>query len=140
AVMPIARQIKFERLQFDAQRRWRVNERDRAEICFFSSRRRHTRCYRDWSSDVCSSDLHALGRPRLELLLEHVLDAAGAREDEQEIGRASCRERVEMWVVRTPRKKEKWNGTFLHARENESRNWRKSYVRSASSCSADGRD
>src|SRR5207245_7768621 len=23
----------------------------------FSSRRRHTRCYRDWSSDVCSSDL-----------------------------------------------------------------------------------
>src|SRR5256884_2101498 len=28
---------------------------------FFSSRRRHTRCSRDWSSDVCSSDLfHAL--------------------------------------------------------------------------------
>src|SRR6266542_5611335 len=26
---------------------------------FFSSRRRHTRCYRDWSSDVCSSDLCA---------------------------------------------------------------------------------
>src|SRR5207245_3674460 len=24
---------------------------------FFSSGRRHTRCYRDWSSDVCSSDL-----------------------------------------------------------------------------------
>src|SRR5438128_3895696 len=24
---------------------------------FFTSRRRHTRCYRDWSSDVCSSDL-----------------------------------------------------------------------------------
>src|SRR6266498_5100131 len=23
---------------------------------FFSSRRRHTRCGRDWSSDVCSSD------------------------------------------------------------------------------------
>src|SRR3989337_3266254 len=31
-------------------------------LCFFlSSRRRHTRCYRDWSSDVCSSDL---GRAR----------------------------------------------------------------------------
>src|SRR5690625_6093537 len=33
---------------------------------FFSSRRRHTRWPRDWSSDVCSSDLqHALapGRP-----------------------------------------------------------------------------
>src|SRR6266542_1589246 len=27
---------------------------------FFSSRRRHTRCYRDWSSDVCSSDLDVL--------------------------------------------------------------------------------
>src|SRR2546422_449337 len=26
---------------------------------FFSSRRRHTRCSRDWSSDVCSSDLRA---------------------------------------------------------------------------------
>src|SRR2546421_9520264 len=25
---------------------------------FFSSRRRHTRSDRDWSSDVCSSDLH----------------------------------------------------------------------------------
>src|SRR3989449_2222692 len=29
---------------------------------FFSSRRRHTRCSRDWSSDVCSSDL---GTPAL---------------------------------------------------------------------------
>src|SRR2546422_5933841 len=29
---------------------------------FFSSRRRHTRCSRDWSSDVCSSDLVALVR------------------------------------------------------------------------------
>src|SRR5215813_11563522 len=29
-------------------------------VCFFfSSRRRHTRCGRDWSSDVCSSDLPA---------------------------------------------------------------------------------
>src|SRR5436305_12929776 len=31
-----------------------------ASFCFFfSSRRRHTRCGRDWSSDVCSSDLQA---------------------------------------------------------------------------------
>src|SRR5215813_4473499 len=30
---------------------------------FFSSRRRHTRCGRDWSSDVCSSDL------RLDLIM-----------------------------------------------------------------------
>src|SRR5207253_4507167 len=28
------------------------------EIFFFSSRRRHTRWPRDWSSDVCSSDLN----------------------------------------------------------------------------------
>src|SRR5215217_8578270 len=27
---------------------------------FFSSRRRHTRYWRDWSSDVCSSDLEPL--------------------------------------------------------------------------------
>src|SRR3989449_3220422 len=33
----------------------------RFEGCFFfSSRRRHTRCSRDWSSDVCSSDLEGL--------------------------------------------------------------------------------
>src|SRR5687768_18346240 len=28
---------------------------------FFSGRRRHTRCSRDWSSDVCSSDLRKAG-------------------------------------------------------------------------------
>src|SRR5207247_2723441 len=37
-----------------------------ASLFFFSSRRRHTRSTRDWSSDVCSSDLpagtiHAIG-------------------------------------------------------------------------------
>src|SRR3712207_7714005 len=31
-----------------------------AVIFFFSSRRRHTRYWRDWSSDVCSSDLEAV--------------------------------------------------------------------------------
>src|SRR5690625_7297185 len=31
---------------------------------FFSSRRRHTRWPRDWSSDVCSSDLAVLNWPR----------------------------------------------------------------------------
>src|SRR2546429_98634 len=30
---------------------------------FFSSRRRHTRCSRDWSSDVCSSDLNPSSPP-----------------------------------------------------------------------------
>src|SRR6266852_6589801 len=33
---------------------------------FFSSRRRHTRCYRDWSSDVCSSDLMMLRLAQLQ--------------------------------------------------------------------------
>src|SRR5207245_4036660 len=41
-------------------------------IFFFSSRRRHTSCYRDWSSDVCSSDLG------------DVLVRAGDRRHEQE--------------------------------------------------------
>src|SRR2546429_1132998 len=31
---------------------------------FFSSRRRHTRCSRDWSSDVCSSDSFVPGGPK----------------------------------------------------------------------------
>src|SRR5690606_40295187 len=33
-----------------------------AHFFFFSSRRRHTRFSRDWSSDVCSSDLHLVAR------------------------------------------------------------------------------
>src|SRR5690625_2232608 len=39
-------------------------------LFFFSSRRRHTRWPRDWSSDVCSSDLSQSERP-----LIHQLDA-----------------------------------------------------------------
>src|SRR5207249_6180138 len=35
---------------------------------FFSSRRRHTRSKRDWSSDVCSSDLADAGSLRVRLL------------------------------------------------------------------------
>src|SRR5690349_19065180 len=41
---------------------------------FFSSRRRHTRSLRDWSSDVCSSDLVPRGRGRLHLLHEKARD------------------------------------------------------------------
>src|SRR2546422_1811847 len=37
----------------------------------FSSRRRHTRCSRDWSSDVCSSDLRR-GRLRALRLQAHL--------------------------------------------------------------------
>src|SRR2546429_5278708 len=88
-------------------------------VFFFSSRRRHTRCSRDWSSDVCSSDLLCLtcaanhgprrrarhpsrGRvPRTgaRRLRERGLPAvphallAGRERWDAEIGRASCRER-----------------------------------------------
>src|SRR5690625_226691 len=34
------------------------------KIFFFTSRRRHTRWPRDWSSDVCSSDLGSTGKPK----------------------------------------------------------------------------
>src|SRR5690606_40496786 len=34
---------------------------------FFSSRRRHTRFSRDWSSDVCSSDLGYSALPQITL-------------------------------------------------------------------------
>src|SRR5688500_20218761 len=72
---------------------------------FFSSRRRHTRLQGDWSSDVCSSDLTfgLLGlvwseaRERFDdhevALVEGIADQIG------KIGRASCRERVEVGVV-----------------------------------------
>src|SRR5204863_4923291 len=35
-------------------------------LFFFSSRRRHTRSLRDWSSDVCSSDLDETERGRIQ--------------------------------------------------------------------------
>src|SRR6185503_5404552 len=55
---------------------------------FFSSRRRHTRCSRDWSSDVCSSDLAEIlktvdwaGRfiPIVPVYGDEVIDEAGKR-------------------------------------------------------------
>src|SRR5207245_7083497 len=53
--------------------------RDYRCIFFFSSRRRHTRCYRDWSSDVCSSDLgewwSAFHDDELNALEKQALDA-----------------------------------------------------------------
>src|ERR1035441_10975462 len=39
-------------------------------LVFFSSRRRHTRCLSDWSSDVCSSDLFAWADPCIWRLTE----------------------------------------------------------------------
>src|SRR5699024_12438258 len=44
-------------------------------LFFFSSRRRHTRSKRDWSSDVCSSDLELL------VVAEHGLDDVGGVPD-----------------------------------------------------------
>src|SRR5207247_8194577 len=80
---------------------------------FFSSRRRHTRSTRDWSSDVCSSDLSAitifsgLSTIRIVLNPEKMVIAESQRlytylslfgfpvDAVVEIGRASCRERGE---------------------------------------------
>src|SRR5690625_7449714 len=67
---------------------------------FFSSRRRQTRWPRDWSSDVCSSDLCQRqdepsappGIPRCVPSVGSTLN--GRRLYGTEIGSASCRERV----------------------------------------------
>src|SRR5206468_8060701 len=74
-------------------------------VFFFSSRRRHTRSDRDWSSDVCSSDLSILASrpvtlhrvPRLRdvdtlsLLLGH-LGVEVKRSEERRVGK-ECRSR-----------------------------------------------
>src|SRR5690606_41100466 len=86
-------------------------------LFFFSSRRRHTRFSRDWSSDVCSSDLILEHQADIVLLLvgasrQSVVPAHPERESlgdrefraaqdpgqslGRQIGRASCRERVEL--------------------------------------------
>src|SRR5437899_13040803 len=39
---------------------------------FFSSRRRHTRCLSDWSSDVCSSDLYETSALGLRYVISQV--------------------------------------------------------------------
>src|SRR5437762_13848728 len=85
---------------------------------FFSSRRRHTRYIGDWSSDVCSSDLiHEF----IESLPDRYESRVGERglklsggEKQREIGRASCRERVEISVgggAVKKKKKERRAGT-----------------------------
>src|SRR5437868_869681 len=76
------------------------------KLIFFSSRRRHTRSKRDWSSDVCSSDLAVIHRAAcLRTVLKHAARWITAEDDIKlaclpqgqkhfKIGRASCRERV----------------------------------------------
>src|SRR5256884_1724559 len=48
-------------------------------VFFFSSRRRHTRCSRDWSSDVCSSDLFTAAVDPGVDLLAHALFLGGVK-------------------------------------------------------------
>src|SRR5690606_20141813 len=45
----------------------RSNTPSKLKIFFFSSRRRHTSFSRDWSSDVCSSDLKGHGTATIEI-------------------------------------------------------------------------
>src|SRR3712207_7250303 len=52
-------------------------------VFFFSSRRRHTRYWRDWSSDVCSSDLDGAHGVLRHLTARGVRVEAGA---EQQLG------------------------------------------------------
>src|SRR5699024_11550802 len=89
-----------------------------ARFFCFSSRRRHTRSKRDWSSDVCSSDLSVrvggdrfdeaiityvrrnygslIGESTAERIKQEIGAAfpGGELLEFDEIGRASCRERV----------------------------------------------
>src|SRR3712207_9321207 len=51
-------------------------------MVFFSSRRRHTRYWRDWSSDVCSSDLDDLHDTGVEQPL-HALPDGGLRQPDR---------------------------------------------------------
>src|SRR6266705_6751003 len=87
--------------------RRKLEDRNHEAICFFSSRRRHTSSYGDWSSDVCSSDL------ALVLTGKPFVFCAGADVKEfplattREIGRAACRERVEISGVAVSLKKKK---------------------------------
>src|SRR6266498_5233783 len=69
---------------------------------FFSSRRRHTRCGRDWSSDVCSSDLGPLTDANLRLLAEEItqLDALiGKCETELASLTADEQRQVQQWLA-----------------------------------------
>src|SRR5205809_3951423 len=47
----------YKKLYFKIKKLFKVIAAASIFFFFFSSRRRHTRCSRDWSSDVCSSDL-----------------------------------------------------------------------------------
>src|SRR5215203_6707689 len=78
---------------------------------FFSSRRRHTRYWRDWSSDVCSSDLDVAVLRRIERVrgeessvLAREPDGRNTRVDERRhqplVGRAGKRHSNDLEVER----------------------------------------
>src|SRR6266536_3501818 len=67
---------------------------------FFSSRRRHTRSTRDWSSDVCSSDLgHTVTHRIIEREMEPLERCP--RSEERRVGK-ECRSR---WSAYQQKKK-----------------------------------
>src|SRR5215510_11325936 len=67
-------------------------------LFFFSSRRRHTRWPRDWSSDVCSSDLVTYLMTALQFLADWRWEVWGSivilvmRSEERRVGK-ECRSR-----------------------------------------------
>src|SRR5207253_9060100 len=81
---------------------------------FFSSRRRHTRWPRDWSSDVCSSDLQSLRPAPLTSLLSLVL-CVPARNPRRYHREASCRRCGFTFAPKTVSASSTWP-TFLPSR------------------------
>src|SRR3712207_9151874 len=69
---------------------------------FFSSRRRHTRYWRDWSSDVCSSDLDQLKSIYFGVYLIHDLS------EKTQDAIVSYGERLSSNIVATLIKGAKW--------------------------------
>src|SRR3546814_3482426 len=73
---------------------------------FFKQKTAYEMRISDWSSDVCSSDLivgrnveKALDLPGVQVDREHAVGARGGDEvGNEQIGRASCRERVCQYV------------------------------------------
>src|SRR5437867_11046911 len=61
-------------------------------LFFFSSRRRHTRSYGDWSSDVCSSDLASFKKHRPEdgVAPKKINATVAKRSEERRVGK-ECR-------------------------------------------------
>src|SRR5690606_27068286 len=56
-----------------------------SDFVFFSSRRRHTRFSRDWSSDVCSSDLDAAAAAQIAEVFTEVVVARAFSEEAVEL-------------------------------------------------------